>query len=42
MAAPAQIAENYLGLWNADDKAVRVEMLAQGWTENATYADPTN
>lgn len=35
-----QIAENYIAVWNEADAARRAEMLAQGWTAGARYADP--
>nr|WP_314076082.1 nuclear transport factor 2 family protein [uncultured Roseococcus sp.] len=34
------IAENYIALWNETDAGRRRAMLAQGWTEAATYVDP--
>lgn len=35
-----QIAENYISLWNEPDAGRRAELLAQGWTVGASYADP--
>lgn len=40
MTQPADIAENYIALWNETDAGRRKALLAQGWTEGATYIDP--
>jgi SnoaL-like domain len=40
MTDPTQIAETYLAVWNTDDRAARLELLAHGWAAEATYVDP--
>jgi hypothetical protein len=36
----SDLLENYLACWNAADPADRRALLAQHWTEEATYVDP--
>jgi len=40
MIDPRTIADRYIALWNEADAGTRRELLAQGWTEDATYVDP--
>ena len=40
MTDAADIAESYIALWNETDAARRRALLAQSWTEDATYIDP--
>jgi hypothetical protein len=40
MTDAAQIADRYIAVWNETDPARRRALLAEGWTENATYVDP--
>ncbi|WP_240782505.1 nuclear transport factor 2 family protein [Roseococcus sp. SYP-B2431] len=40
MTDAAGIAESYIALWNETDAGRRKALLAQGWTEGATYIDP--
>jgi hypothetical protein len=40
MTDPKHIAERYIALWNEPDPAVRRALLAQDWTDTATYVDP--
>jgi hypothetical protein len=40
MTNAADIAENYIALWNEADAGRRKAMLAQGWADGATYIDP--
>jgi hypothetical protein len=40
MIDAAQIANRYIAVWNETDPARRRALLAEGWTENATYVDP--
>lgn len=40
MTDAKDIAESYIALWNETDAGRRKAMLAQGWTEGATYTDP--
>lgn len=41
MTNAADIAENYIALWNETDAGRRKAMFAQGWADGATYIDPT-
>ncbi|MDT4927066.1 MAG: hypothetical protein QOG01_4779 [Pseudonocardiales bacterium] len=36
----SDLIENYLACWNETDAAARRALLAQHWTEDATYVDP--
>ena len=40
MTNPRNIAERYIALWNEADADIRRDLLAQHWTEDATYVDP--
>lgn len=40
MTDAAEIAENYMALWNETDPGRRRAMLAASWVEGATFADP--
>lgn len=40
MTDAEQIARRYIALWNETDPARRSALLAQGWSEDATYVDP--
>ncbi|QUD90472.1 nuclear transport factor 2 family protein [Phenylobacterium montanum] len=40
MTDPAKIAERYIAAWNETDAGRRQAMLAEGWTESASYLDP--
>jgi len=40
MIDAAQIADRYIAVWNETDPARRRALLAEGWTEDATYVDP--
>jgi hypothetical protein len=40
MTDPRHIAERYIALWNEPDAAIRKQLLAQDWTDDATYVDP--
>lgn len=40
MLQPNEIATGYLAAWNEPDSARRRASLAQGWAEDARYADP--
>jgi hypothetical protein len=35
-----RIAEGYIALWNEADPTRRSALLAQGWSEDASYVDP--
>lgn len=35
-----QIVENYIAVWNETDGAARQALIANSWTEEATYTDP--
>ena len=34
------VAERYIALWNETDASRRLQLLADGWTADASYADP--
>jgi hypothetical protein len=34
------VAAAYIAVWNETDPEKRQELLAEGWTERATYSDP--
>jgi hypothetical protein len=36
----SQTVNNYIAIWNETDPAHRRELIAQTWTEDATYLDP--
>ncbi len=40
MTDAATIAQKYITLWNEADQAKRKDLIAQAWTEDATYIDP--
>jgi hypothetical protein len=40
MTDAAHIAERYIAAWNETDADRRRAILAEGWTESATYLDP--
>lgn len=40
MTDAAQIANRYIAIWNETDPARRRALIAQSWTEDATYTDP--
>ncbi|MBV9812772.1 MAG: nuclear transport factor 2 family protein [Acetobacteraceae bacterium] len=40
MRTAAQLADDYIALWNEPDAASRRALLARTWTPGATYADP--
>ena len=40
MIDAAHIADRYIALWNERDPMRRREILADGWTDDATYVDP--
>jgi hypothetical protein len=40
MRDATQLANDYIALWNERDLARRRDMLAAGWTTDATYVDP--
>jgi len=40
MTDAKQIADRYIALWNEADPAVRRQLLARDWTDDASYADP--
>ncbi len=35
-----QLVENYLAIWNETDAAARQALIAETWTEDASYTDP--
>jgi hypothetical protein len=35
-----QIVDTYLAIWNETDSAARHALIADAWTEDATYTDP--
>lgn len=35
-----QLVENYLAIWNETDAAARKALIAETWTEDASYTDP--
>ena len=40
MTQATKIAERYIAAWNETDAQHRKTILAEGWTEGATYLDP--
>ena len=40
MLDPQTVADRYIAVWNETDAKRRRALLAQNWTETATYADP--
>jgi hypothetical protein len=40
MTDAARIAERYIAVWNEADPVLRNGLLADGWSEDATYVDP--
>jgi hypothetical protein len=40
MPEPLELATRYIALWNETDAERRRALLAESWTEDATYADP--
>jgi hypothetical protein len=40
MRNPAELAADYIALWNERDGARRAAILAERWTVDATYIDP--
>ena len=40
MLDPQTVADRYIEVWNETDAKRRRALLAQNWTETATYADP--
>jgi SnoaL-like domain len=40
MADVAQIAANYIAVWNEIDSTRRKTLIGKAWTEDATYLDP--
>lgn len=40
MLDPQTVADRYIAVWNETDAKRRRVLLAQSWTETATYADP--
>lgn len=40
MSNAAAIAEHYIAVWNETDPARREALLAEQWSEHATYVDP--
>lgn len=40
MPEPLELATRYIALWNETDPKRRRALLAESWTEDATYADP--
>ena len=40
MTDPKAVAERYIALWNETDPTVRKQLLAQDWTDSASYVDP--
>jgi hypothetical protein len=40
MKSPNEIATAYIDVWNERDRARRDDLIANGWTEAASYVDP--
>ena len=40
MTDTTRIADHYIAVWNETDPVRRRALLAEGWTETATYVDP--
>jgi SnoaL-like domain len=40
MTDVAHIADRYIAVWNETDPVRRSALLAEGWSEDATYVDP--
>jgi hypothetical protein len=40
MRDAAQLAEDYIALWNESNHSRRMALLSTTWTANATYVDP--
>jgi hypothetical protein len=40
MTDTTRIADRYIAVWNETDPVRRRALLAEGWTETATYVDP--
>ncbi len=40
MTDAAHIADRYIAVWNEADPVRRRALLAEGWSEDATYVDP--
>jgi hypothetical protein len=40
MTDATMIADRYIALWNETDSGRRSALLAEGWSEDATYVDP--
>jgi SnoaL-like domain len=40
MSNPTQLIDRYIAVWNETDPARRRDLIAQTWTETATYVDP--
>jgi len=40
MTDAAAIADRYIATWNETDPQARRDLIAAGWAEDATYADP--
>lgn len=40
MIDAAQIVDAYLAIWNETESAARQALIAETWTEDATYTDP--
>lgn len=39
-SAPATLADQYFAMWNEDDAAVRANLIADLWVDEAMYVDP--
>ncbi len=40
MNSETTLIDNYIAIWNETDGPRRRDLIAQTWTENATYVDP--
>jgi hypothetical protein len=40
MTGTTQIVDGYIAIWNETDHAARKALIADTWTEDATYTDP--
>ncbi|MEN6541702.1 nuclear transport factor 2 family protein [Parvibaculum sp.] len=40
MTEAAHVADRYIAVWNETDSARRMALLAEGWSDDATYVDP--
>lgn len=40
MTDATTVADRYIAVWNETDATRRLDLIAQSWTEDATYVDP--